>query len=379
MGQSTKVAPQKMSVSNVVYNVTRQEVPLTPVKGKHSSLTTLVPPVPTKGKGLRITWREPLGDIRLTDIERKPQYVEFPRKCSDLRDELKADHQARVQAKREVAGRKLKKMSYAPNGKLTKHKVVGAKSSPNTTKMEIVTRQSVRSTRPPAQAHTQHAFTQAVAQPMTTIGPTVSSVVAEPENAANNNQFTQTARHPVKVQQSCAGQRKQARQSSDTSRMGQSPDHTLPTPPTRRTLHMVEVVADSRSDAGPTSKPQVSTLETDYDRINLLPWGWADVRKDIKDRSDNARPTPTGPSQLPCTSDPWRLVMVNAGDAEFNPRPSGAVMVEPDAAVKNNQFTQTSRHLDKVQHSCAGQFPDHVPPAQPTRRTLEMAEPAADL
>ena len=134
--------PQKLSVSNMVYNVMCQEIPLMPVKSNHRSYASIVSPLPTKGKGLRITWREPLGDIRLSDIERKPQYVEFPRRCSDLRDELKADCQASVQAKREVAGRHLKLMSYAPNGKLTRQKDAGAKSLPNKAKTEDVTRQS---------------------------------------------------------------------------------------------------------------------------------------------------------------------------------------------------------------------------------------------
>ena len=135
-------------VPQKIYNVMCQEILLMPVKSKALSYTGTVPPGPSKGKGLRITWREPLGDIRL--IERKPQYVDFPRKCSDLKADLKADRQAGAQAKKKVAGWKPKQMSYAPNGKLTRYKVAGGKSSPNTAKMEDVTRQSIMSFRPPA-------------------------------------------------------------------------------------------------------------------------------------------------------------------------------------------------------------------------------------
>ena len=58
-----------------------------PGKGKPLSYTNTVPPAPSKGKGLRITWSEPLGDIRLIDIERRAQYVDFRRKCSNLKAE----------------------------------------------------------------------------------------------------------------------------------------------------------------------------------------------------------------------------------------------------------------------------------------------------
>ena len=121
-----------------------------PVKCKHRSYTSIVPPVPTKGKGLRITWREPLGDIRIIDIERKPQYLEFPWRCSDLRAELKADRQASVQAKREVAGCKLKQMSYAPNGKLRGRAQPAALHFAVTAAGDIERRR--RGARPPAQS-----------------------------------------------------------------------------------------------------------------------------------------------------------------------------------------------------------------------------------
>ena len=150
------------------------------------------------------------------------------------------------------------------------------------------------------------------------------AVVVEPEDAADNNQFTRTFRHPVKVQQPCTVQLQQAHQRPDTSRMGQSPDHALPAQPTRRTngdlvrapelwsptLEMAELLADLHSNlespedtlstttfdqAGPMSKPQVSILETDYDHVNLLPLSWAGDREDIKDRSDNAVADPNRP------------------------------------------------------------------------------------
>ena len=67
--------------------------------------------------------------------------------------------------------------------------------------------------------------------------------------------------------------------------MGQLPDFALPAQPPRRTLEMAELVAKSSPDvessedtstittnqAGPTSKPQVPILETDYDHIDQLP------------------------------------------------------------------------------------------------------------
>ena len=62
------------------------------------------------------------------------------------------------------------------------------------------------------------------------------AVVEEPEDAANNNQFTHTTRHPVKALQSCAGRQQLAHQRPNTRRMGQSLDHAPPAQPTRRTL-----------------------------------------------------------------------------------------------------------------------------------------------
>ena len=58
-----------------------------PGKGKPLSYTNTVPPARSEGKGLRITWSEPLGDIRLINIERRAQYVDFCRKCSNLKAE----------------------------------------------------------------------------------------------------------------------------------------------------------------------------------------------------------------------------------------------------------------------------------------------------
>ena len=94
--------PKKMSVSNVDYNVMSQDISRMPVKSKPLSYSGIAPQATSKGKGLRITWREPLGDIQFIDIERKPQYVDCPRKCSDSKAEL----QAGVQAKKNAASGK---------------------------------------------------------------------------------------------------------------------------------------------------------------------------------------------------------------------------------------------------------------------------------
>ena len=150
------------------------------------------------------------------------------------------------------------------------------------------------------------------------------AVVVEPEDAADNKQSTQTFRLPVQVQQPRTGQQQQARRRPDTIQMVQSPDHALPAQPTRHTtgegvrapelwsptLEEAERVADLRSDlenpedtsstttidqAGPTSKPQGTILETDYDDVDLLPLSWAGDREDIKNRSDNAVAKPNRP------------------------------------------------------------------------------------
>ena len=61
-----------------------------------------------------------------------------------------------------------------------------------------------------------------------------------------------------------------------------------------------------------------------------------------------------GPSQLSYTSQSLRPVMVNAGDVEFYPRPSEVVVVEPEDAADNNQFTQTVRLPVKAQQPGTG-------------------------
>ena len=71
--------------------------------------------------------------------------------------------------------------------------------------------------------------------------------------------------------------------------MGLLPDLALPPQLTRCTLEIAEPVAKSNPDvvstedtsstittnqAGPTSKPQVPILETDYDHVDQLPLSW---------------------------------------------------------------------------------------------------------
>ena len=61
---------------------------------------------------------------------------------------------------------------------------------------------------------------------------------------------------------------------------------------------------------GPTSKPQVPILETDYDHVDLLLLTWADDMEDIKDRSDSAVADPNRPPHPPTPAITAAVAMV---------------------------------------------------------------------
>ena len=121
---------------------------------------------------------------------------------------------------------------------------------------------------------------------------------------------------------------------------------------------MAELGADPRSDvgspedtsstittdqAGPTSKPQTSILETYNDHVHLLPLRWADDREDIKDRSDNAVADPNRPPHPPTPA--ITAAVVTVVQAPTNPKliPLSLPTTDPDPWV----ISQVSMHINR--------------------------------